>query len=255
MLTSLPVAATTPVPPGTQSLPLPHGAETAASLRNLSHLSAAAATGSGQAGAGAASHPGTGAVTGALTAASTAASTGAAGLALPEGSTAAGGTAVALPATVLTAPALLAATTLEDSTATPMSLIAAQMQEGETAPMQALLAHQAATRALPGAPRRTAPHHDAPPNPVSTSPGNSFDPHAPHPPPLPHHAPTDFAAPDSDPALDADEPRGKKDQPPLPRRDDPLILPPPAALPGFATPWVLAAAAFVGIFAVVVLAI
>ena len=143
-----------------------------------------------------------------------------------------------------------AETAAQASTATPMSLVAAQMTMGDTAPLQALLAQQAATRALPVPPRHSAPRLDAPPTPADAAPGDSFDPHAPH---LPltsgaHHGPASPAPPELGDAAPTDDAVEAPHRPPL------------EALPPWrldkadtsASPWMLAGA---GVFAALAVAL
>ncbi|QNR62559.1 hypothetical protein H9N28_13500 [Rhodobacter capsulatus] len=166
-------------------------------------------------------------------------------------------------ATALSAEALATATTTattapQGGAATPMSLVAAQMLVDPTA-LQAVLAQQAATRALPGAQHRRAPHSDDPPAPLLAATDDSFDPHAPHPPPVPPGAQGTRAPPDSDGPEAIAQPTGRKrqqDPAPLPAHRTDLAAPPPfgdlAARP---TLWVLAGAVFTGVFVLALLLI
>lgn len=138
------------------------------------------------------------------------------------------------------------------STATPMSLVAAQMTMGDTAPLQALLAQQAATRALPVPPRHSAPRLDAPPTPTDAAPGDSFDPHAPHlPQPSGAHPPHTNPVPAAK-ADDASEPRDTAGNPLRP-----LVEALPGARPDTAdkraNPWIVAGAGLVAALAMVLL--
>ncbi|WP_223632392.1 hypothetical protein [Rhodobacter sp. TJ_12] len=141
--------------------------------------------------------------------------------------------------------------------AAPGSLIAAQMLGVETAPLQALLAQQAATRALPHPTRGREPRPDAPAAAIDHTPDDSFDPHSPH---LPqtlggHHGHKGTAQDGDDPAADDDSPSGDAEakRKPDTRRDMALHPPPHDPPPPPPTPWVLAGAVFVGTFSLTVL--
>lgn len=155
--------------------------------------------------------------------------------------------------------ALATASVPQGGSAAPMSLVAAQMIGVETAPLQALLAQQAASRALPHGPhRRAEPATDAPPEPTTHTPDDSFDPHAPHPPQVfvPHHAAA-TARPDRGPdhAEDDDSsPPGAHAQP-RPAPHPPPLHPPPLDRPRLSSPWLVAGAVFTGIVVLAVLAI
>ncbi|ETD85158.1 hypothetical protein ACTTAF_14420 [Rhodobacter capsulatus] len=237
MLTPLPLpTAPSPLPAGTQSLPLPHGAPTFRQgpipLPDLPDLPDAAPTPQPRPGP-AAERP------------------------LP-GATADRTAALLTRATALSAEALASATTAapQGSAATPMSLVAAQMLVDPTA-LQAVLAQQAATRALPGAQRRPEPHSDDPPAPLLAAADDSFDPHAPHPPPVPPgtHGARPPPGPDqTDPA--APRPERKTGPAPLPAHRPDLAPPPPLGdLTQRPTLWVLAGAVFTGVFVLALLLI
>lgn len=137
--------------------------------------------------------------------------------------------------------------------AAPMSLVVAQMQGGETVAMQALIAQQAASRALP----RAVPHHAAPLDDL--------------PRPVPQGAEAALAsallAPQGTtrwPLLPQDETAAPRTQDTAPARDPwtdlatilrrwPPVTPPPDRLPRSATPWLIAGALFAGLFLFVVL--
>lgn len=245
MLTPLPLpTAPNPLPAGTQSLPLPHGAETQrqphAPLPDMPLPN------------------GTPRTTGQTTPARPASAS------FPELQQAAAefedpvSALVNRVATATTgALAMAAGTATQGSAATPMSLVAAQMTLVDTAPLQAVLAQQAATRALPGAHRRAEPHSDDPPGPTLAAPDDAFDPHAPHPPPvLPSHHSAKPAPKGTAEATDPPETDRKRrtDLPAAsPLRQDQLSLSFRAELPQGPVPWVVAGAAFVLVFAVAVL--
>jgi len=137
--------------------------------------------------------------------------------------------------------------------AAPMSLVVAQMQGGETLAMQALIAQQAASRALP----RTAPRHAAP---LDEEPR-----------PLPQGAEAALAsallAPQGTtrwPLLPQAEPAASEARNTAPAEDPwtdlatilrrwPPVTPPPDRLPRTATPWLIAGALFAGLFLFTVL--
>jgi len=234
-----------PVPPGTQSLPLPQGAEahrtTAHPLLPMAAQippSAPAATAARSSPQGQATAP-------------------------PSAQVAAQATPETLGKLIAkTGEALLAtaAPAAQGSSATSMSLVAAQMLGTQTLPIEVLLAQQAATRALPGHPRRTEPRSDDPPAPALAAPEDSFDPHSPHPPPVAqgHHGagpPPEAEAETGPPAVPPKE--GSRAKPAIgpPKERPELMLPPfPFALPEAATPWVLAGIAFATVFLLTVLA-
>lgn len=242
MLTPLPLpTAPSPLPAGTQSLPLPHGAQTVRQgpipLPDLPDLPDAAPTPQPRPGP-------------------------AAEMPLP-GATADRAASLMARATALSAEALATATTTattapQGGAATPMSLVAAQMLVDPTA-LQAVLAQQAATRALPGAQHRRAPHSDDPPAPLLAAADDSFDPHAPHPPPVPPGAQGTRAPPDSDGPEAIAPPTGRKrqqDPAPLPAHRTDLAAPPPFGdLTARPTLWVLAGAVFTGVFVLALLLI
>ncbi|SOC18966.1 hypothetical protein [Rhodobacter maris] len=228
MLTPLP---STPLPtaPGSQPLPLPQGAtpqQGAASAQLLSvalPVALPAAAGAARPAPAAAEHAGP-------------------DLSLPLAET----------ETALASALANAETTTSSASSralvTAQMIGAGQMIGTETAPLQALLAQQAATRALPHAPPRSEPRRDGPAKATDHAPTDTFDPHAPH---LPltlggrhdhEDALADDRSPGTDHAIDTD-PRDA----PLRRRDlalHPPPLDPPAALP---SPWVIVGATFTSI--------
>ncbi|TKD17677.1 hypothetical protein FBT96_13270 [Rhodobacter capsulatus] len=238
MLTPLPSPALpSPLPAGTQSLPLPHGAQTVRQgpipLPDLPDLPDAAPTPQPRPGP-------------------------AAEMPLP-GATADRAAPLMARATALSAEALARATAApQGSAATPMSLVTAQMLVDPTA-LQAVLAQQAATRALPGAHHRRAPHSDDPPAPLLAAADDSFDPHAPHPPPVPPGAQGTRAPPDTDGPDTTAPPTGRKrqqDPAPLPAHRPDLALPPLLGdLSARPTLWGLAGAVFTGVFVLALLLI
>ena len=241
MLTPLPSAtAPNPLPAGPHALPLPHGADPhrglSLPLADLPDLQTTAPTPQPRPGQSA-EMPLPGAPT---------------EQAAPDRSA-----TLLARATALSAEALAtAAAAPQGSTATPMSLVAAQMQVDPTA-LQAVLAQQAATRALPGAHRRPDPHSDDPPAPLLAAPDDSFDPHAPHPPPVPPSAhgarpPPGHDIPET--AAAAPDHKGTADRDPAPvfRLDMPVKAPFPD-LPGRPTLWTLAGAVFLGIIVLALL--
>ncbi|PTV96527.1 hypothetical protein C8J27_102326 [Rhodobacter aestuarii] len=238
MLTPVPTT-TVPTAPGTTPLPLPHGAEAAQTRAQhaLPQTLTAQQPSRPASGAPPPSTPPPAAENPAQAAQTRA---GSATLPLPETTLASGATAAQPGA----------------STATPGSLVAAQMLGMETAPLQALLAQQAATRALPHPVRRSEPRPDAPAAATDHTPDDTFDPKAPH---LPqtlhgHHSANSSANMDED-SLEVDEaPEDAAPERAETRRDVALHPPPPDALPGTAiTPWVLAGAVFVGTFSLTLL--
>lgn len=248
MLMPLPLpTAPSPLPAGTQSLPLPQGADphrgAALTLPDLPDLPTSAPT--SQPRPAPSSGPGSGP---------------AAELPAP-GAAPNRAAALMARASALSAEALATATRAaapQGGGATPMSLVAAQMLVDPTA-LQAVLAQQAATRALPGAQHRRAPHSDDPPAPLLAAADDSFDPHAPHPPPVPPGAQGTRAPPDSDgPEATAPptERKRQKDPAPLPPHRPDLAAPPLSGDPGARpTLWALAGAVFTGVFVLALLLI
>ncbi|MFD2173537.1 hypothetical protein [Rhodobacter lacus] len=149
------------------------------------------------------------------------------------------------------------------STASPSSLVTAQMigaQQmvgAETAPLQAMLAQQAATRALPHPPHRSEPRRDGPAKALDHAPTDTFDPHTPHLPlTLGNHG--KHAQGGDEPApgpMSETEAEAETSGAPGPRRHDALALHPPPLdpRPSPPSPWGLVGAAFTTVFILSVL--